>query len=140
MTHIVDTDVLIDAVNGQFEALAALGSLDPGRISLSAISVGELLEGFAGVPGRTRRQHEVESFLEPFRRYDVTFDIMRRFSQVRADLRARGLLIADFDIVIAATAIEHNLMLVTRNKRHFERIPNLRFTSPKAMLEQHPSL
>jgi len=34
-------------------------------------------------------------------------------------------MIGDFDILIAATALHHDLTLVTRNRRHFERIPNL---------------
>ena len=48
--------------------------------------------------------------------------------------KSTGLLIADFDIVIAATAIEHDLMLITRNRKHFERISGLRFVSPEALL------
>jgi tRNA(fMet)-specific endonuclease VapC len=38
----------------------------------------------------------------------------------------RGRLISDMDLLIAATAMHHNLTLVTRNHRHFERVPNLR--------------
>ena len=50
---------------------------------------------------------------------------MRRFARLRGELRQRGLLIPDPDILIAATALTHNLTLVTRNRRHFERIPDL---------------
>lgn len=40
-------------------------------------------------------------------------------------LRAEGRLIPDFDVVIAATALAHDLTLVTRNRRHFDRIAGL---------------
>ncbi len=50
---------------------------------------------------------------------------MRRFARIRSELRQRGQLIGDADILIAAAAIEHDLMLLTRNRRHFERIPDL---------------
>lgn len=52
--------------------------------------------------------------------------IMRRFARIRGDLRRRGQIIGDPDILIAATAIEHDLILVTRNVRDFQRIPDLK--------------
>jgi predicted nucleic acid-binding protein len=51
--------------------------------------------------------------------------VMERFARLRSDLRSQGQLIPDFDILIAATALEYNLTLVTRNLRHFQRIPSL---------------
>jgi len=46
-------------------------------------------------------------------------------SDIYADLSKRGQLIEDADILIAATALEHNLTLVTNNEKHFARIPSL---------------
>ena len=45
-------------------------------------------------------------------------------------LRRQGQLIPDLDLLIAATALAHDLTLVTRNRHHFERIPDLRLHSP----------
>jgi predicted nucleic acid-binding protein len=39
-------------------------------------------------------------------------------------------LIPDVDLLIAATALEEDLTLVTRNTRHFERIPDLKLYQP----------
>lgn len=52
--------------------------------------------------------------------------VMERFAFIRADLRRRGQLIPDLDLLIAATALHHDLTLLTRNVRHFDRIPELR--------------
>ena len=52
----------------------------------------------------------------------TTMDIA---STLYADLRQRGLLIPPIDILIAATAIEYNALLVTANLRHFTIIQNL---------------
>ena len=49
------------------------------------------------------------------------------YVNLKVDLEKKGLKIADFDLLIASTAIVKNLILVTRNKRHFSRISNLRF-------------
>lgn len=48
------------------------------------------------------------------------------------DLRRRGLLIEDADILIAATALAHDATLVTRNLKHFERIEGLKLETWKA--------
>jgi tRNA(fMet)-specific endonuclease VapC len=52
----------------------------------------------------------------------TTMDIT---SDIYADLRRRGLLVPPIDILIAATAIEYNALLVTANLRHFTIIRNL---------------
>ncbi len=55
----------------------------------------------------------------------VTEEIAAVFARVRAGLREQGNLIADLDLLIAATAIAYDLTLLTRNRRHFERVPGL---------------
>ena len=57
---------------------------------------------------------------------------MQRFGSIRGALRRRGLLIGDPDILIAATAMYHDLTLLTRNKKDYERIPAL-----KALFSPH---
>ncbi len=50
---------------------------------------------------------------------------MRRFARLRGHLRQAGQLIGDPDILIAATALQHELILLTHNRKHFARIPGL---------------
>jgi tRNA(fMet)-specific endonuclease VapC len=59
----------------------------------------------------------------------LTDAIIVRAAEIYADLYRRGQLISDADILIAATAIEHNLVLVTNNLTHFQRIQNLQAIS-----------
>jgi predicted nucleic acid-binding protein len=49
---------------------------------------------------------------------------------LRAALRRQGQLIPDMDLFIAAIALEADLILVTRNVRHFERIAELKLYQP----------
>jgi predicted nucleic acid-binding protein len=52
-------------------------------------------------------------------------------AEIRAYLRRQGQLIEDFDILIAATALHHDLTLLTFNVRHFQRVPDLQiYTLP----------
>jgi predicted nucleic acid-binding protein len=55
--------------------------------------------------------------------------IPRRFAALRGDLRRQGPIIADMDLLIAATALHHDLSLLTRSGRHFQRMPNLRLAA-----------
>jgi len=55
----------------------------------------------------------------------LTDAIVERAAQLYADLRRQGKLIPDNDILVAATALHHGLVLVTNNLPHFQRIPNL---------------
>lgn len=56
---------------------------------------------------------------------DLTDDIIDRAADIYADLYKRGLLILDADILIAATALENNLPIVTNNENYFNRITGL---------------
>lgn len=55
----------------------------------------------------------------------LTEAIMRRFAQIRGALRQKGQIIGDFDMLIAATALHHDLLVVTRNTKDYQRIPQL---------------
>ena len=88
------------------------------EFAVSVISMLEFLEGY-GHPA------DAERFLSPFPQLPVTTEVARIGSRIRRDLRQRGEMIGDFDILIAATAIEAGRGLVTDNTRHFKRIEGL---------------
>jgi tRNA(fMet)-specific endonuclease VapC len=75
-----------------------------------------------------RREHlkQFQQFLKPFTLLNLNEPIMQRFAEIRSYLRRRGELIADFDILLAATAQYHQLTILTYNKRHFRRIPQVK--------------
>ena len=55
----------------------------------------------------------------------IDLETARTFGEYRARLRQEGNPIPDHDLWIAATAVRHDLTLISRD-RHFERIPNLK--------------
>jgi tRNA(fMet)-specific endonuclease VapC len=57
---------------------------------------------------------------------DVTQDVVQIFGIIRAQLFDKGSVVPGMDMMIAATALMHNLSLVTHNIRHFEKIPGLK--------------
>jgi predicted nucleic acid-binding protein len=56
-------------------------------------------------------------------------EICKRFGQFRGSLGKRGQTVGDFDLLIAATALLHNLTLLTNNRKHFEGVAGLQIES-----------
>lgn len=126
MRYLVDSDWLIDALMGTPTALATLDELSVHGLGVSIVSVGELYEGGFDGFDPAARLTAYREFLCSFEILPLTVPIMERFAYNRALLRRQGNLIPDLDLLIAATALQHDLALLTRNQRHFERIPDLK--------------
>lgn len=127
MTYLVDTDVIADWLKGISSARTLLPALQSAGLAVSILTFGEIEEGILYGYPQTAQAHAVgfRQFLRGVTVLPLHRRIMHRFAQIRGDLRQRGLIIGDFDIAIAATALQHNLILVTRNVRHFQRVPGL---------------
>jgi tRNA(fMet)-specific endonuclease VapC len=70
-------------------------------------------------------QPDESRFVDQFRKVNLDEGIAIQASHIRKDLRERGQLIGDFDILIAATAVSLNEPLVTANQEHFSRVAGL---------------
>lgn len=119
---VADTDVLIDFLRGREPGAEAVASaLEAGLLQTTVVSCFELLSG-----ARTGREREVvERLLDriPVRALDR--DAARRAAEVRRNLEQAGVAIGMADSLIAGIALGHNSSLLTRNRRHFERVPSL---------------
>jgi tRNA(fMet)-specific endonuclease VapC len=124
--YLFDTDWIIDGLNGLPDAVRLLRSLGREGGAVSVISLAEIYEGVYAGADPAHDLVLARRFLAGFKVLDITRPIVTRFAQERASLRRRGSLIADLDLLIAATALTYDLTFVTRNVRHFERIGTLR--------------
>jgi tRNA(fMet)-specific endonuclease VapC len=125
MSYLVDTDRVASYLNGRPDAIELLSTLRHEGLAISLITYGEIYDG---IYSSNDPRGKETAFLQFLRRVEVlplTRTIMKRFARVRGQLRRQGQMIGDPDILIAATALQHNLSLVTRNLRHFGRIPDL---------------
>jgi predicted nucleic acid-binding protein len=110
---LIDTDVLIEYLRGREKAIEYLEGLDS-DLSISVISVAEL---FAGVKGE-EEERALQQFLLAFSILPVTERVARLGGLYRRKYRpSHGTGLAD--ALIAATAEEHGLTLVTFNRRYF---------------------
>ena len=126
MSYLVDSDWLIDAQIGPPAAVRTLDHLSAAGVAVSIVSYGEIFEGAHGVQNPEEQLERFRRFLSRFPVVPLSDPIMATFARIRADLRRQRRLIPDFDLAIAATAIHHDLTLLTRNRRHFGRIEGLK--------------
>lgn len=111
---LLDSDVLVDHLRGQRRIVAGGDELH-----VSAISRAELFSG------RGTEERRVRRLLESMTSIPVDDAIAERAGRLR-----RGTTRRLPDALIAATALEHRLTLVTRNTRDFEGIRGLRLRQP----------
>ena len=103
---------------------------------ISAASFGEIHYGIACLPPSAKRnqlQAWVLALAQQFEGRILATDdaVWRQFGELKSSLRAIGRMQDALDMVIAATALQHGLTLVTRNTRHFEDT-GLRLVNPWA--------
>ena len=124
MPYLVDSDVLIDISRGNPAAREYTDALPEGW-AISQVSALELIVG-----ARDKRDlADIDTFLSafvivPLRDSTGTraYDLLKRYS------KSHGLHV--FDSLIAATAIEEGLALVTKNRKHFGMIEGLSVAVP----------
>ena len=126
MSYLVDSDYVADWLKGRPDAVRLLTTLRTDGLAISVITYGEIYEGVYYGRDPAAAERGFRQFLRAVTVLPTTRTIMRRFARLRGDLRALGQLIGDMDLLIAATALAADLTLVTRNRRHFARIPDLR--------------
>ena len=120
--YLVDTNIVSEARRGTPRAVSWLRSVDPLSVHLSALTLGEIMRGIAlkQMTDPKAAAHLAE-WLRKLRHdhadriLTVTDEIAVEWGRIAA-IRPRG----DIDGLIAATAIVHDLILVTRNVADFE--------------------
>lgn len=132
MRYLLDADWIIQVLAGRHEAVRAHKQINPQEIALSYITIGEIYEVAFNSTNPQAHLQTFRQFISPFTLLDFQEPLMERFAEIRSLLRLRGQLIADFDLLIAATALHYDLTLLTYNGRHFKHIPELKYYQPAA--------
>jgi tRNA(fMet)-specific endonuclease VapC len=125
MKYLVDSDYVADYLGAHSHAIRLLSSFAKDDLAISLITYGEIYEGIHFGRNPQKTADVFQRFLRSVVILPPTQPIMQQFARIRGELRRTGKIIGDFDILIAATAIQHSLTLVTRNVRDYQRIPQL---------------
>ena len=111
--------------NPDARVVAFLENVERGSVYLSVLTLGEIRKGVASLPNGNRRrllEDWIQSTLRPWfanRILPVTEEIVNRWGILAAEAKNRGAVLPVVDGLLAATALEHDLTLLTRNERDF---------------------
>jgi len=126
MRYLIDTDWAIEYLSQRPGIVARLQELQQQEgLALSMISLAELYEGVFYSHDPEGDERDLQDFLRGVTVVSIDEEVCKIFGRERGRLRAAGMLVGDFDLLIGATALRHNLTLLTNNRRHFERIEGL---------------
>ena len=133
MAIIVDADVIIRGERGTFDLRGWLSARSSERVEIAAITVAELWHGVerADAAHRSRRERYVRSVTERMSIIPYTESTALEHARIWAALEATGRMIGDYDLIVAATALERDSEVATFNERHFSSVPGLRVISLK---------
>ena len=122
---LLDTNICIffnKGVRGLREKLAVIGI---SNCAISEITYTELLFGVEKSDHRYKNLLTLEQFMTDIEMLSIG-PAIPVFAKEKARLQLAGASIDNFDLLIGATAIHHNMTLVTNNTRHFERLQGIR--------------
>ena len=122
----LDTNICISVLAHRSERLRHKFRVIRG-LCISSISYGELCFGIENgdVAKRKARWRQLDLFVRGLIIEPWEEDAARHYGAIRAFLKARGALIGNNDLLIAAHARSMGAVLVTNNIREFERVPDL---------------
>jgi predicted nucleic acid-binding protein len=127
MNYLLDSDVLIDFLHAKEPGSSLVKQVLLAPTFISIISWSEIMYGINKAENSQKKEMQFLQFLKKARINIVPIDekIAENFVTIKVQLERDGTRLEDFDLLIAATAIVEDLILVTRNKKHFERIKGL---------------
>ena len=124
MSFLLDTDICSAYLKSN-RAVSRKLMLHFGSLYMSTDTLGELNTwGLRRSAPRTRMD-EIQNLVNAVDLLPVNSVVARRFGEIRADLLDRRIRAPIPDLFIAATALEHQLTVVTHNTRDFARVPGL---------------
>jgi len=123
----LDTSVLVALIRKDREAMEGLRieAEAGGLISTTIINLCELYSGAYGSKAPQKGFERVQDLLSHTQLLEFDPGAAKRYGGLINDGALKGEPIGDFDLIIASIALENNEKLVTRNLKHFNRVPGL---------------
>ncbi|MAE12968.1 VapC toxin family PIN domain ribonuclease [Candidatus Woesearchaeota archaeon] len=125
---IIDTSFLIDLLKGKDQkVLKKAEELDRKLImkGVSSVSVMELWRGALRSLSQDKERAKVDALLRSVIVFSFTEESGKKAAEIETELLKEGKMIDLEDIMIAATALTKNQSVLTKNRKHFERVHEL---------------
>jgi tRNA(fMet)-specific endonuclease VapC len=132
MALIVDADVIIRGERGLFDLPSWLAMQASEGPQIVAITIAELWHGVqrATTPHRARREAYLKMIFDALPIIPYTEVTAMEHARLWAELESSGKMIGYYDLIVAATALEHEIAVATFNRRHFSQVRGLKVIVP----------
>ena len=127
MAIILDSGVIIGGEGGTLHLEEWMAAHPDQEFAVAAVTVAELWHGVerATPEHRAKRQSYIENALAAVEISPYSEQTARIHASLWAQLESSGRMIGDYDLIIAATALEHECDVATFNSRHFAVVEGL---------------
>ena len=122
MKYLLDTNISIHFFRGKYHLDQKIEKEGLQNYALSEITLAELVFGAENSTDPSRNLEIVERFTSQV----AILDAIPIYAREKVRLRKLGLMISDFDLLIGATAIAYDFVMVTENSKEFERIKGIK--------------
>jgi tRNA(fMet)-specific endonuclease VapC len=122
--YLLDTNICIYFIKGQYELNKKIEAIGEGNCFISEMTVAELKYGVENSKTIETMRIIVEAFITKFPIIPI-YNSLDIYAKEKAKLKKKGQMIDDFDILIGATAVANNMVMVTNNVSHLNRIDNI---------------
>lgn len=127
--YLLDTDTLIYSLKGHAAIARNLRKHLRDTLKVSVISLMELCYGAYKSQKVASNLAKIKAIEEALEVIPVGRETVDAFGFLKADLQKSGIPLDDFDLILASSALTHNLTLVTNNMNHFQRIKGLKLAN-----------
>jgi tRNA(fMet)-specific endonuclease VapC len=128
ITHLLDTNIISYALRPQNQRLAHRlhAAMVDEYVGISVITRAEIRAGQCRMEAQDKRRGAIDQMLDALPTLVWTTQAADLYGEAHILLMNKGQPIGSLDVQIAVHAMAENLVLVTHNTRHFERIPGLK--------------
>ena len=124
---LLDTCAFSDFIKGETNTIKQIKALSPRNLFMSTISVYEVFYGLEKNKAFSKKHnHIINSFVNQINTLEFSKTTAMIAADIRYQLSSSGKIIGPYDLLIAATALEHELTLVSSNINELARVPNIR--------------
>lgn len=125
MDYLLDTNICIYFLKGRYGLVDKIERLGFENIFISEITVAELKYGVEKSTNPDKNRPVINELIDSFKQLPI-YGALDIYAKEKARLKKKGNIVDDLDLFIGATAIENNMVLVTNNEKHFDRLQNIK--------------
>jgi tRNA(fMet)-specific endonuclease VapC len=126
MRYVLDTNTLIYFFKGLGDVSKHMLAQSPSELAIPTVVLFELEVGIAKSISPRKRKSQLQEITALVNILPFGINESKSAAQIRVKLEKQSLPVGPYDVLIAATALANNMILVTHNQKEFGRIKELK--------------